>query len=461
MVTFIQNAAIVGTRDGSIARNMTIVLQGDRIQTITPASTVQVDTSARVVDVSGKYVVPGFLDMHAHAVDAPLSDFAVLLANGVTGIRQMSGSPDLIQRARALNADISMGRLDGPEVLIMPSDIFVGVQARTAAEAAQFVQQKKTDGADFIKIVAGSRDVFLAVLEEARRLRLPAAGHLAPTVTAREASAAGFHFEHLGAGLGLLLECTSDEADIRQELMRNPPPPPTLDPRLLINPRLSTANWLAPVYQRIAQTYSAARCEDLSAAFLADRTWQTPTLIRIRTSHFGDDPQYRRNPNLKYVDKTRQSLWKDVGQEFTDTVTPAARSALSEFYAMCLQVVNLMQHSGVKMLAGSDLGGGWLIPGFSLHQEFHELAAAGLSPLEILQMTTLNGAEFIGRQSSMGTVEPGKTADLVVLDGNPIEDVSSLDRISAVFLKGRYFSDTALEQLKRQAAASYASADAG
>ena len=206
--------------------------------------------------------------------------------------------------------------------------------------------------------------------------------------------------------------------------MRNPPPPPTLDPRLLINPRLSTANWLASVYDRIAQTYSEARCEDLCEAFFADGTWQTPTLIRIRTSHFGDDPHYRGDPNLKYVDKARQRLWHDVGQEFTDTVTPAARSALAEFYAMCLHVVNVMQRSGVKMLAGSDLGGGWLIPGFSLHQEFHELAAAGLSPLEILQMTTLNGAEFIGRQSSMGAVEAGKTADLVVLDGNPIEDVS-------------------------------------
>ena len=321
------------------------------------------------------------------------------------------------------------------------------------------MQQKKADGADFIKIVAGSRDVFLAVLEEARRQGLPSAGHLAPTVTAREASAAGFHFEHLGAGLGLLLECTPDEAAIRQELMRNPLPPPTLDPRLLINPRLSTANWLAPVYGRIAEKFSAGRCEELCEALIADHTWQTPTLIRIRTSHFGDDPHYRGDPSLKYVDKARQRLWQKVGQEFTDTVTPAARSAMAEFYSVCLQVVNVMQRSGVKMLAGSDLGGGWLVPGFSLHHEFHELAAAGLSPLEILQMTTLNGAEFIGRQSSMGAVEAGKTADLVVLDGNPIEDIANLDRISGVFLKGRYFSASALDQLKRQAAASYASAN--
>jgi imidazolonepropionase-like amidohydrolase len=111
------------------------------------------------------------------------------------------------------------------------------------------------------------------------------------------------------------------------------------------------------------------------------------------------------------------------------------------------------------MLAGSDLGG-WLIHGFSLHQEFHEPVAAGLSPLEILQMTTLNAAEFLGRQSTLGAVEEGKSANLVVLNANPLETVSNLDRISAVLLKGRYFSESALEQLKREAAAGYASADA-
>ena len=116
-----------------------------------------------------------------------------------------------------------------------------------------------------------------------------------------------------------------------------------------------------------------------------------------------------------------------------------------------------MKRNGVKMLAGSDVGGAWVVPGFSLQQEFHELAAAGLSPLEVLQTTTLNPAEFLKRQASMGTVEEGKNADLVLLDANPIDGVDNLGKISGVILKGRYFSKTALDKLKSDVAAAYAS----
>ena len=111
-------------------------------------------------------------------------------------------------------------------------------------------------------------------------------------------------------------------------------------------------------------------------------------------------------------------------------------------------------------MAGSDAGrvSVWTIPGFGLHEEFHELAGAGLSPLEILQMTTLNVAEFLNRQSSMGTVDEGKNADLVLLDGNPIQDVTNLDRISGVFLKGRYFPKVTLDRMKSDGATLYRNA---
>ena len=115
-----------------------------------------------------------------------------------------------------------------------------------------------------------------------------------------------------------------------------------------------------------------------------------------------------------------------------------------------------MQQAGVKILAGSDLGGGWVIPGFSLHQEFRELAAAGLSPLQVLQATTLNGARFAGREATMGTVEQGKNADLVLLNGNPIADVANLHQVNAVFLRGKYYSRVALDKLLADVATGYA-----
>jgi imidazolonepropionase-like amidohydrolase len=116
------------------------------------------------------------------------------------------------------------------------------------------------------------------------------------------------------------------------------------------------------------------------------------------------------------------------------------------------KIVKMMKLGGVKMLAGSDLGGIWVIPGVSLHQEFRELAASGLSPLEVLQMTTLNAAEFLRREATMGTVEAGKNADLVLLDANPIDDVANLQKISAVIARGKYFSRTSLDTIKNDVA---------
>jgi|SRR5471030_2927613 len=107
------------------------------------------------------------------------------------------------------------------------------------------------------------------------------------------------------------------------------------------------------------------------------------------------------------------------------------------------------------MLAGSDLGGIWIIPGFSLHQECGELAAAGLSPLQILQMVTWNGAQFLHREASMGTVEVGRNADLVLLDANPLADAVNLSKIAAVILKGKHLSRQDIDDLKAGVAASY------
>ena len=121
-----------------------------------------------------------------------------------------------------------------------------------------------------------------------------------------------------------------------------------------------------------------------------------------------------------------------------------------------LRLTKDLKIGGVKMLAGSDQGGTWIVPGFGLHQEFRELAAAGISPLELLQMTTLNPAQFLNRESTMGTVETGKNSDLVLLDANPVADVSNLTRIWGVVLNGKYFPEPALDRMKIDAAAAYA-----
>ncbi len=453
----IHNVNVVNTRDGSITPNRAIVIRDGKIHKITASASIRVTGTAQGVDGLGKYLVPGYLDMHTHAIfeeDKQPSAWPLLIAHGITGIREMAGSAALIQRARQVNVESAAGRLLAPEILSIPGAIFAG-QAPAPAAATQFVQQQKADGADFIKVVAGGRASILAILDEAKAQGLGVAGHLVPSVSALESSNAGWKaIEHLGSGWGFLLDCANDEINIRQALMTGQGARPPFPPTFTLTPRLYDSSLNAPFYQRIFDSYNEAKCQTLAQAFAKNGTWHVPTLIRLRTMSFSDEPQYREDPNLQYVDKTARALWEKLAKDYSANVSSSAASTVRQFYSLQLKATELLKENGVKILSGSDLGGIWVIPGVSLHQEFAELAAAGLTPLEVLQSTTLNGAEFLGKLASMGTIEAGKHADLVLLEANPISSVANLSKISAVVLKGKFLPKEALEKLKSDTALS-------
>ncbi|HSW20662.1 MAG TPA: hypothetical protein VLJ86_25790, partial [Ramlibacter sp.] len=275
----IQNVTVVSTRDGSLQAHMNLALVDGRIDTITSRSLRAAADGVIVVDGAGKFVVPGYLDMHTHAgatLAAAPNDFTVLLANGVTGVREAGGSPELIAALRQQNTKVAAGAVDAPEVLMAPSTIFAG-QTPTADGARQFVRDRLAEGADFIKIAGAAPPAFLAAIDEAKKQGSTAAGHLPIPVRATDASNAGYRsFEHLGAGIGVLLDCAADETAIRAGLLATPLAPPTQ----VVNPRLADANAYAPFYQRVIDTYDAAKCETLAKTFVRNDSWQTVTLIR-------------------------------------------------------------------------------------------------------------------------------------------------------------------------------------
>ncbi len=400
----LNGVTIVDTRTGSLKPNQAIEVEGGKIVKIGGAGSLKASGAVKLIEARGKYVVPGFNDMHAHVVESAHSKptfFPLLIANGVTGVREESTTPPMMELGKQVNEDVAAGRMDAPEI------IFSGVEM-----------------------------------------------HMKPNLSAAETSNSGApSMDHLGAGVGLLLDCSTDEqatrADYLTKLLRPPFPP-----NYVLNPRAYDGPATASIYQHVLDTYSEPKCVALSKTFAKNKTWQTLTLIRLRTQDWGNDPQYRNDPNLKYVDKAVVATWDKVGDQY-GMLAPAAVATLKNYYGLQLRVSKLMKQNGVPILAGSDVGGIWLIAGFGLHQEFRQLADAGFTPLEVLQATTLNAAEFLHREASMGTVEEGKNADLVLLDSNPVADVSSLDRISGVVLRGKYFPHEALEKMKTDVAAAY------
>ena len=464
--TVISNVTVVNTRDGSSQANMAVVIDKGKIQKIDRVSNIRIEGTAQSIDASGKYVVPGFNDMHTHTLDAAdltTTNWPLLIANGITGVREMRGSADLVKRAQKLNADSAAGLVDAPEVLIVPGEIIGQIPApatvaiaTSAAPAIAEVQKQKAYGAGFIKMFNVNREASLAILAEAKNQGLTVAGHLSPALSAVESSTAGWRsIEHLGSGIGTLLDCAgaAEEAAVRAALLRGEasvasPLPPTW-----------TASALsAPFFQRVLAAYDAAKCQSVAQTFVKNETWHVPTLIRLRTQHFVEDALYRTDPNLIYVGKATRAAWEAAAVQ-RSTLPSTAVTTFHQYYGLQQTLTRQLKQNGVKMLAGSDTASApaWVIPGFSLHQEFALLAASGLTPLDILQMTTLNGAQFLQREATMGTVDEGKNADLVLLDANPVDSAANLDRIAAVFLKGRYFPKAALDKMKSDVAQAYAS----
>ena len=458
--TVIDNITVVDTRDGALSPGMTLVLNQGRITRMLPTPTqrpLRIASGVTRVDGSGQYLVPGFLDMHTHAMPAPgqlQTHWPVLLAHGITGVREMSGSAAQIARARLLNADIAAGRLNAPEVLQMPADLVAGNPP--AAAVVAMVGTHKAAGADFIKLINANRESTLALIAEAGKQGLGVAGHLPIAISAVDASQAGMRaIEHLGSGMGILLDCAADEAAIRRSMLSGGAARPPFPPTFVVSPTLYRAVE-APLYQRVLDSQDAAKCNAVTQGLARQQTWQVPTLLRLKTMATSSDAAWRNDPQLAYVDKTTRALWQSLADQYASQVPAAAAATFRAHFAANQQLTSLMLKNGVKLLAGSDLGGIWIIPGASLHQEFAELAAAGLSPLQVLQSTTLNGAEFLGRQASMGTVAVGKAADLVLLAANPLASVAHLGRISGVVLKGRYIAKAELDAMKQGAALAYA-----
>jgi Amidohydrolase family len=459
----LRGVTVVNTRDGSVSPHMDLSLEGGRISSIAPAGAGAPDASVRVVDAVGKFVVPGFIDMHAHplSVKDPSGSLELMLANGITGFRQMSGSAEFLKERRDGTLPLPT---DSPALLALPGSLLTPLNASSPEMAIETIRQEQVEGADFIKVVLVTPSVFFPALAEANRLGIPMLGHLPPNVDVLAASNAGMKsVEHLGPGLGILASCSTKEAQLRQQAAARPQLKslpfriPFADliatrftRKLILNPVAHSALADVEILQLALSTFSEEKCRVLAKQLVANRTWQVPTLIREKTAELSDSPQFRNDPNLRYVSEETVQDWIDASTAF-EHLGPRARAIFHDAYVLQLKLTKVFDDEGVLMMAGSDSSGaGWEIPGIALHQEFDELEKAGLSPLRVLQMTTLNAAEFLGKTASFGTVEAGKSADLVLLDANPIDNVQNLHKIYALVRGGLYYSPADLEALKHK-----------
>lgn len=417
-----EHVTVIDATGAPSARDMTVTTVDKQIATIQPSAHARVPANAHRIDGTERFLIPGLWDMHVHLTSTTEIACPALVANGVTGVRDMGGDLALIDWMRDR---IERGELIGPAIFragpyvdgSKPGvpDRFVLWNAADGRAAAHFLENR---GVDYVKThTATPRDAYFALLSESRLVGLKVVGHVPFSVTPEEAIDAGQHsIEHIVS------------------LFEGP---------------------LAKVVRskRVSQEQALAEFSDSHFVTLANRmvakgTWFDPTLVAYWTrAHQWDLTNDARN---RYMSATAKQVWKSF-PDLPDT--PEMRALQARAFARFTEITQVVKRQGVRFLVGSDLGGKYVYPGVSVHEELGLLRQAGLTSMETLQAATRNSAESLGVLDRTGTIEVGKTADLVLLDADPLIDIGNTKKIVGVMRNGRFHDRAELDALLAKVAA--------
>jgi hypothetical protein len=420
-VTAFEHATVIdGT--GAVLPDRTVVIRQDRITAIGETASTALPAGTKVIDGKGRFMIPGLFDAHGHLSYFKASALSVLLANGVTSIRDMGG---LLEELDVWRTETDAGVRPGPRIFragpILNGKQFNEFQVAitNAAEARGAVRALQRSGVDFIKVHAAiSREAYFGIQTECQLLHLPYAGHMPRAITPEEASDAGeLTLEHVGAFTDRFASEGVPADDLATALGR----------------------------------FRQREAPQMFQRFATNHTWFTPTLIATKSAiHLGD---HRPDPRDRYVSTSSKKITAELLKRpsYREFLQPASIARQEREMEELLPLVGLMHHMGVGLLAGTDFAVSIIYPGFSLHDELELLVMAGLSPMAALQAATLNPARVLG-QSDLGAVGIGKLADLVLLDANPLVDIRNSRKIHAVVCRGKVIGRAELDQLLAQAA---------
>lgn len=429
--------------------DMTVVIANQKIAAIGPRLSTTIPEDAEILDATGKFMIPGLTDAHIHLTGAGEPGgsrefiLPLLIANGVTTVRDMGS---YLESIFPLQRDIADGQRLGPRIFSpgpyldgAPPSFQPSLVVTNAVEASEDVHNLVERRVNFIKVQSHlTRDAYFGIADACSREHIAFVGHVPDSVTAAEASDVGQKsIEHL---TGVLRGCSADELHL-------------MSLELLVPAAPGTATQLRErqfaLQSQLDLTYSERKADQLIAKFLKNKTWQTPTLILLKNDAYPaldfDPSSDERN---KYIPRQLLQTWKQGTAARDQHVAPRDYELRAKLFQKSLQLVGKMQAAGIPLMAGTDSTAPYIFPGSSLHEELALLVQAGLTPMQALETATKNPAEFLGILKTQGTAEAAKFADLVLLDGNPLDDIHNTRKIAAVILHGKLLSRATLDSLQ-------------
>jgi imidazolonepropionase-like amidohydrolase len=402
------------TAENKIIENATVVIKDRKILSINKS----IPTNAKIIDGKGKWLIPGLIDMHVHNLaDINLSsnyptkgatlftdtqDFMLLyVANGVTTVLELSARPEHFGERN----EIIKGNVIGPRIalaFLIDGGDGSGNVANTPADGRQSVRIAKAQGYEFIKVYSSLNiETFKAIVDEANKQGMKVVGHIP------------------NAFKGRIEEAFVPNYDMVAH---------------------------AEEYAKQTDNFSDQDARRFAQLAKKNGTWLTPTLTTI--VRIGEQARsldaIRNLPSLKYVHPLMQSKWLTSNNYNTGT-TPDRVAYIDKIADFNVRLVKAFKEAGVPMVAGTDAGTSGVVWGFSLHDEIELLVKAGLTTEETLASATRLPATWLGIEDKIGTVEEGKFADLVLLDANPLDNISNTRKISGVFVNGQWLNSKKID----------------
>jgi len=422
-----ENATVIDVSDGNLVKAH-VVVEDYIISKIISSDEPHSWGNATVIPADGKFVLPGLAEMHAHIPsmewDDPLIEETLFLylSNGVTTIRGMLGNPVHLElRERAKNREILSPRI------FTSSPSLNGNTVRTPEEAKSQVQAYAAAGYDFLKLHPGIRlHVFDEIVKTANESGIPYAGHVSNLVRVRHALQNRYQtIDHVD---GFIEGLVPDEAGV--------------------NPIEN--GFFGYNFTDLADTSRIGELVNLSKD---NGVWIVPTQA-LFDRWFSPTPadQLVGEAEMKYMSVDTRNNWVNSKNNLTETSNydPAQWQRYNQIR---YQLIKALHDDGQGLLLGSDAPQVFNVPGFSIHHELKGMLDAGLTPLEALQIGTINPATFF--EGNFGQIKVGMEADLILTDRNPLEDLTHLKNPAGVMARGQWLDNKLIQQKLADIAASY------
>lgn len=422
----IVDVTVVDVESGKAVPGRTVIVSGELIDIVGETEGVEIPAGARTVDGQGLYLMPGLVDAHVHFFDAPVFG-RVMIANGVLLVRDMAM---LTNQALELRDQLNRGEILGPQMVVTgavldgdpPFFPDVSLALSTPEDGRVAVRQQADAGVDMIKVYTLlEADTFLAIVDEAQQLGLKAVGHVPESIYIEDAAAAGLaSSEHLHGFDKVIGKLLGERVDLSYRGIG-------ADAGYLL--RLDEVD-----RRELQDVFGRLRDSGLTVC---------PTVVTFHAGARLDSVRAGVFPGSDYISQTVLDIW-----ETQWTQQDQLPDAMWQNWA---QMVDQLNEAGVPLMVGTDLIFPGIVPGFSVHEEMAIWQDAGIAPAEVLRSATIVPTRFMGLDDGLGTIAEGKTASMVLVAANPLEDVRHAQQTEGVFLRGQYFSPDELDDLLAEA----------